>query len=797
MSRVYQHNFTWSHPLGTHCLAHTDGAVSCLLEWDGINSDLLTAAEVQSQFDQLLSLLQQLPGRYQYEFHLWREYDSSLIDEYLAQGQRIERAHEFGLFVRKNHADHLRQFAMSNHVGVVVTWTPSSRLSLWPRAGASLKKQAQIALEMVDDISVLVCHLSAAVLVSNVIYQKRIYQCSHREAFEAGYSPNYDPRYLLNEQLLASKPVLANDRLWQGDQCIKTLYLFLYPDAFPAWASFLAQQPLPLHVSALLRPMDTQAAMRQSENQSKLSSGILTHRDEDRALKGLDDMKAFRIFVAEHNLRIFQNAYIINLYGSDEQNQHIERTLINWIDSHGGQVRSDAFLQYPYFRYSQPGQGYLCDLWRPDHAIQVANMLPVQVYGNGDARAESIRLGAARQVVKFDVSSQSVAHVFSAAMTRGGKGVDAATTVSELYPLGVDFYFVEVGGSYRWPVEAFGGTYTKIDPGESSINPFPAYSVASLHNSVQGDSENELPLKVEFASGTVNALAFLLTDGKTELTVHEDAAAQLALQFCYAVPDKQLQRPSFEHYLNALRDAKSYNEHPRQIRAAHDMAAKLDSFLSTQAGRLFLKDDNLTLSPGITGVDLKDVEKANPKLLQFYLVFLSLKLSFIAFSSRQRAFIVLDEVHKFLSSKPEIVGKLASEIVRMGAKENTFLWLISQGIEEVEAIERAVIDNMPNRNLLFRTGSHDLIADRIGMPEGARTVWKNFEYPVDKPYRPAIRSTGDEYHHLHLTFPQALLDLADTSPAALSFKEIIGRGTHDPVERLNKLAQAMAAHAHE
>ena len=52
MSNAYQHNFTWSHPLGESCLAHTDGAVSCLIHWDGINSDLLTPVEIESQLRQ-------------------------------------------------------------------------------------------------------------------------------------------------------------------------------------------------------------------------------------------------------------------------------------------------------------------------------------------------------------------------------------------------------------------------------------------------------------------------------------------------------------------------------------------------------------------------------------------------------------------------------------------------------------------------------------------------------------------------------------------------------------------------
>jgi len=786
VSNVYQHNFTWSHPLGEFCLAHTDGAVSCLIYWEGINSDLLTPIELESQFNQLLSLLHALPDDYCFEFHLWREYDSAPVDAYLNLNHQIIRNHEFAHFVRQENAQHLHQYAMTNTVGLVITSKP--KFSLLPSAKGQLKRQARAAQRLSNNIQGFLRHLPGATVADVGEYCARIYQTTHRQAFSSGHEFHYDPRYLLNEQLIAEKPQLIDDHLVQSGSVIKTLFLYLYPDAFPAWTKTITQQPCPLHISAIVQPIDTKRAMTKSESDADLSEGLMSRRGRDYDEKGLNDMSGFRAFVADNGLQIFKNAFIINLYGPPEHSEQISHELVDWIGSNGGQVRHADYLQYPYYRFSQPGQGYLNSLMRPDHSKQVANMLPVQVYDTGDDSPESMRLGAARQVVNFDFTRKEVAHAFTAAMTRGGKGVDAVTTIAELYPMGSDFSIIEVGSSYRWLVESFGGSYTKIDPGEMAINPLPPYAVS--------DPEKELPLNVAIASGTVNSLAFLLTDGKTELDVHQDAASQLALQFCYAVPDKACDTPTLEHYLNALRVAKDYNDRPEQLRAAADMSAKLDSFLSTQAGRLFLEKDTLALSDGIVGVDLKDVEKASPKLLQFYLVFISLKLTFNAFASRNRAFIVLDELHKFVKSKPEIVGKLVSEIVRMGAKENTFLWLISQGIEEVEAIERSVIENMPMRNLLYRTGGHDDIAERIGMPEGPRTTWEGFEYPVGKPFRPAIRSIGDDYYNLHLTFPKSLLDLADTSPAALTLKDKIGRDTKDPIERLQVFARLMEAHQH-
>ena len=82
------------------------------------------------------------------------------------------------------------------------------------------------------------------------------------------------------------------------------------------------------------------------------------------------------------------------------------------------------------------------------------------------------------------------------------------------------------------------------------------------------------------------------------------------------------------------------------------------------------------------------------------------------------------------------------------------------------------------------------------MPQGAIDAWKDFEYPVGKPYRPAIRSIGDDYYHLHLTFSDMLLNLADTSPEALTLKDKISRDVKDPRQRLARFAEQIKEHRH-
>ena len=478
--------------------------------------------------------------------------------------------------------------------------------------------------------------------------------------------------------------------------------------------------------------------------------------------------------MTDNGLAIFKNAYIIHLHGEREELKTAERDITDWIESAGGQIRSADYVQLPYFRAGQPGQGYRCPLFRPDHTWQVANMAPVQVYRTGERNPESIRLGESGALIGFSTSTQIVPHSFTVAMTGGGKGVEKVAQIAETFPFGIDWYIAEIGGSYRWIVESFGGVYSKIDPSETVVNPLPPYSVAA------GDAV--LPLNATLAGGTVNALAFLLTDGKTELPVHHAAAAQSALQLLYAVAPEGKDAPTLADLLVELE--KSDFESEPQRKAAHEMAENLSSFLETTEGRIFARPDNLVLSEGITGVDLKEVDRASPKLLKFYLVFLALRFNHLAFARRNPARVLLDEMHKFVAIAPDVMGRLISELARMGRKDAAAIDLVTQGVAEIDIIEKEVLNSMPLRTLLYRGDEWESIANRIAMPDGPLAIWKKYPYPLNFKWRPALKSVGPDYYNLHLTFPEILLDLSATSPEDLDLKERIGLTTRDPMERL-------------
>lgn len=70
------------------------------------------------------------------------------------------------------------------------------------------------------------------------------------------------------------------------------------------------------------------------------------------------------------------------------------------------------------------------------------------------------------------------------------------------------------------------------------------------------------------------------------------------------------------------------------------------------------------------------------------------------------------------------------------------------------------------------------------MPKGALDIWKQYPYPLNFDWRPAIKCVGQDYYNLHLTFPNILLDLSATSPEDLDLKDQIGLTVSDPLERL-------------
>ena len=650
MARQYADLYTWSHPYGESVICHTDGAVSVLIAWDGIDGEMLTEHETALKWTELYTFLGLLGQRYCAEFHLFREYDDALASAYLAKNDEIIRGRELAIAIREAIAAHLSPYGMRNSAHIVLTKLPEPRFGFGARK--KLLDQGRDAAELLESARTLAAKLPGGRLEPVQRYADLITQSSNRAAFLRAHAIALDPRFSVAEQLLTEAPRLSGRLVAVGEHLTKVLLVSLYPDAQPGWSAGMAALAIPFHASQIVMPVDTRQSLRASERASDIAEGTLGKKGRSEHKKTMSDLAGFQEFVATNNLGIYKNAYIVHLHGTAEELREHERSVTDWIEAAGGQVRAADYMQLPYFRSAQPGQGYRCPVFRADHTWQVANMSPVQVYRSGDASPESLRLGAAGTLIGFSTSTQVVPHSFTVAMTGAGKGVEKVAQIAETYPFGIDWYIAEIGESYRSIVEGFGGVYSRIDPAETVVNPLPPYSVADL--------AAQLPLDAKLAGGTVNALAFLLTDGQTDLPVHHSAAAQSALQLLYAAPPSDRQAPTLADLLDELQDGGADIESEPQRRALKEMAQNLESFLQTTEGRIFSRDDNLVLSEGITGVDLKEVDRASPKLLKFYLVFLALRFNHLAFARRTPARVLLDEMHKFVAIAPEVIGKLIS-----------------------------------------------------------------------------------------------------------------------------------------
>lgn len=774
MAQQYAELYSWSHPYGQNVVAHMDGACSVAISWAGFDAELMTANEKAQKWTELYTLLGLIGLDYFVELHNFREFDASLADEYIQHGERAVRGVEVSKAVREAVADHLAHYGMANRVVLVLTRVPPKSFIF--TAKQKLMKQGEAAAELLSLAKTLAAKLPKGRINTVDEFVQNITQGLNRDTFLNGHTYKIEPRFFLNEQLITTAPRVESGRVRMGSSLTKVLLVSMYPDAEAGWFTGLSMLPIPSHVVQIIRPIDTKKTLRASERESDIAQGTMGNRGRTVKMKSIQDLSDFQAFVAENNLDIFLNSYVIHLHGSAAELEEAERSVTDWIESDGGQVRGSDWVQLAYFRAAQAGQGHRCQKFRTDHTLQVANMAPVQVYRSGDKTPESLRLGASGALIGFNTSTQVVPHSFTVAITGGGKGVEKVAQIAETYPFGIDWYIAEIGGSYKWIVESFGGVYSKIDPSETVINPLPPYSVAN--------PSGTRPLDAKLAGGTINALSFLLTDGKTDLSIHHAAAAQDALQMLYAVIPTGKEAPVLPDLLQELQNSIRELESEPQKKAAHEMAQNLESFLSTTEGRIFARADNLVLSEGITGVDLKEVDRASPKLLKFYLVFLALRFNHLAFARRNPARVLLDEMHKFVAIAPDVMGKLISELARMGRKDAAAIDLVTQGIKEIDIIEAEVLNSMPLRTLLYRADGWDEIANRIAMPSGALQAWKNFPYALNLDWRPAMKSNGEDYFNLHLSFPEILLDLSATSPEDLDLKDRIGLTCSDPLERL-------------
>lgn len=299
----------------------------------------------------------------------------------------------------------------------------------------------------------------------------------------------------------------------------------------------------------------------------------------------------------------------------------------------------------------------------------------------------------------------------------------------------------------------------------------------------------------------MDSLSFLLLDETRGFKAAESAVAEMAMQLLYVPCEGEVLSssgsPGFSLYLEMLQLLSEDSALPDDQRFAGDLMAKnLNSFLSTSAGKIFMSNENFSINSGIFGVNFKPI-LGDRQLMIFYLVFVALRYSQLCFANNTASRILLDEIHVFSETHPEVVRRLVSQITRMGRKEAGSFDGVSQELSDMQ-MDPAVLNQINHRSLLYTQAGHDQIKNAVpNISDRALACWKNYPDPKTLShmnYRQGVRMMGDRSWDLHLTFPQSVLDLANSDPDVLALKKEIGEQISDPFERLMALHKARSAH---
>ncbi|MCP4747031.1 MAG: hypothetical protein GY874_12965 [Desulfobacteraceae bacterium] len=774
----YDDFYTWQTLLSNEIIGHSDGAVSCMILFDGIGCEMMAKDEKLAAYQNIYQVLAKLKGC-SAEFHLWREKDDAPAKAYLDKNKKIIRGRKLAEFVKDEIAQHLSQSSRTNQTALVLYRRSDDGLIDTLLNRKSSKRQLLNAQSLGNAAMRLAKYLPGASLASAGQYFDKVLQSFWRKGYQRGYRYPFDFRYDIAEQVIVDAPKIENGLVVVDGCHTKVLLLYLYPDASAGWFLNLADIACDMHVSQIIVPTD---ARKYVDEQTKASGQDQAAISEEKGAKytekKISDREAFTSMVAEYNLGIFKTAYLIHLHGEPDQITAMAEAIESWADDGGGQVRMNGNLQAHFFRAAQPGCGHCSAFLRADHTWQVGNMAPVVTFDRGMIGAESLRLSTSGQLTGFSVLDHKVSHGFTVAKTGAGKGVDKGAEILETYPFGLDWYIIEAGLSYAWIVEGFGGQYVCYDAEKHILNPFADFDLT--------DPTSQTPLDVSLCTATVNAISFLLTDGKVELNVHQAAAAQKALQQLYKKPIEGKKAPRLDHYLNALQTCSYDNDEQKD--AAEVMMSNLDSFLSTSVGERFKHDNNITIRPGICGIDLKKIVNMDKKLMEFCLTSIALRYSQLAFyKSDTPSRVLLDELHEFVEVSPLVMGNLCRQISRMGRKDGASLDLVTQGLKEMKVLDSEVIGSTALRNLLYRNKDWDEMGEILGVPEAALQRWKSYPVPHQLPFRPGLRGVNGKYYDLHLTFPEFVLDITSTDPGDLALKQQISEDTQDVFERVKML----------
>lgn len=797
MTNTYQSRFTWDNGFiipGTssiEAIEHTDGSVSVAFVWEGFSTELSSSGAAASAFQSYATALSDIDNTdITFENHFLREFDSHVVDEYVEFGKKkTTRFHELSEFVRNEMASMVGNMAMENTIVTVATMSKRSSpfAQMFPKR--QLKQFRNQAKELYETVHEFSQNLPGSRFLSYREMEAFIWRLYHRERARAGSLPSPNPRFRLADRV-AEKPEWKHGLIKVGNTYTKVCLLLDYADADPNWFYSIANRyNVEIHVTQLFKVTNAGVELMRSASQEDKAKESAVKTGGEGEKGKVKDHDAFRNFVSDNNLSIFDNAYIIKLHHTDHE--ELKNSFREFKKVLGDNTVISSNLKevcFLYWRISQFGQGHRSPFMRPDHSLQVANMAPVIQFNEGNTEyRQMLRITSDAKAITLAYPPDGTGHQITAAKTMSGKGVENVAKILELYPLGTNFYITEVGSSYKWTVEAFGGQYHHLDPNNTVISPFPDFKLADTSNKSH-------PLPSDIVAPTIGALSPLLARGANEeLGHHIDSVAEQIMQAMYALTEEKVSAPSLANFYTWADQAKSEFSGVHS-KAVHHICDNLHSFLSSTAGSNFVNADSLNFDAGIVGVDFKAL-MGNEELAKFLLVFITLRFKQLAFANATPTRILIDELHEFERIDPVLILTLIKQLTRMGRKEAGAYHGISQEVMD-SAMEPGILNQVTHREFMYLQSGHNAAADLYKINDRALQRWKGFSDPEaagsNMDYRQCLRMVGEDTFDLHLKFPQSLLDLAHSSPTALAAKKVIGEQANDVFERLRLFREAMS-----
>ncbi|MDI9347365.1 MAG: hypothetical protein QM538_02560 [Methylacidiphilales bacterium] len=768
MVKYFEEHFQWKS-IHDNVAYLDDGAVSVIIKYHGWDFSLMDAERLLQSKRQLQNLLHELKPNYVIEFHLLRVFNNTVSDRY--RNFPVKRALQVTKWFRDAIADQVAQSEMKNNCYVILTridskspFSPAKRLA----------RQHALAQEILETANSLMRHLPQGEIAPMSTMFHIINFCYAKKRPDTTTSIGD----LRHHWICMGKPKESENTLQLPDgRYCTTLLLQLYPNCTQGWITSIAGIFGECHIVQIITTAD-EYEIRKSKKAEDLAHALSSREGTEEATVIAGDQQGLRMHLAEHQLKLFKNLVSITLYDNSQSNlKKRVAEMTDYLHEQGALVRSYSELQFAGWFYQLPAQGHRNRRWRVDETWQVVAMIPCQQFYIGRSDAPFIlRLGAGYQGVTLGYRSGEVAHHCTIAITGAGKSLDRCARILECFGLGIDMYLLEIGKSAWWAIEAVGGEYHAIDPDTMAINPLPALSCLN---------ENQT-LPQDIVSVTVDTLAFLLkptTNVTLSLDTFERATIQMALVKCYQpIPIKQ---PTLIDLRNSLLNCEN-PDIPQIAECAKRMSDYLSAFLISMEGIKFMSNSELTINPGACGIDLSLVRSKAPSLLKLYLVFVALKFGQMASSNKRPSEIILDETHEFVRLAPDVMGPLIEGLARMGRKEASFIDLITQEVGEIDAIGRAVMNQMIRKTMLYRTSDHDALAERIGMIPEVVSLWKSWPTPFFNDWRPGLEFDGNNWVELLLSFPPEVMALTRTDPESAILKESISKQTTDPIERVRR-----------